>query len=76
MAESMDILLPELTLENFKRAWTRFELVAKARMECSKATDCSSYTTAGKAGRLLLLLLILLLLLLLLKHTPKEGAKI
>ena len=31
MAESMDIPLPELTVENFKRAWTRFELVAKAK---------------------------------------------
>ena len=31
MAESMDIPLPELTVENFKRAWTRYELVAKAK---------------------------------------------
>ena len=31
MAESLDIPLPELNVENFKRAWIRFELVAKAK---------------------------------------------
>ena len=31
MAESLDIPLPELNVENFKRAWVRFELVAKAK---------------------------------------------
>jgi len=31
MAESLDLPLPEITTENFTRAWTRFELVAKAK---------------------------------------------
>ena len=31
MAESLDIPLPELSVDNFKRAWTRFELVARAK---------------------------------------------
>ena len=31
MAQSFEIPLPEVTAENFKRAWTRFELVAKAK---------------------------------------------
>lgn len=31
MAQSLDIPLPEVTAEDFKRAWTRFELVAKAK---------------------------------------------
>ena len=31
MAQPLDIPLPEITAENFKRAWTRFELVAKAK---------------------------------------------
>ena len=31
MAESLDIPLPELSVDNFKRAWIRFELVAKAK---------------------------------------------
>ena len=31
MAQPLDIPLPEITAENFKRAWTRFELVAKVK---------------------------------------------
>ena len=31
MAESLDIPFPGLNVENFKRAWVRFELVAKAK---------------------------------------------
>ena len=31
MAESLDIPLPELNVEDFKRAWTRFEFVAKTK---------------------------------------------
>ena len=31
MVQPLDISLPEITAENFKRAWTRFELVAKAK---------------------------------------------
>ena len=31
MAQLLDIPLPEVTAESFKRAWTRFELVAKAK---------------------------------------------
>ena len=31
MAESLDIPLPELSVDNFKRAWTHFELVARAK---------------------------------------------
>lgn len=31
MAQSLDLPLPEVTTENFTRAWTRFELVAKAK---------------------------------------------
>ena len=31
MAQPLDILLPEITGENFKQARTRFELVAKAK---------------------------------------------
>ena len=31
MAQPLDIPLPELTVESFQRAWTRFELVAKAK---------------------------------------------
>ena len=38
MAQSLDIPLPEVTAENFKRAWTRFELVAKAKREVTSST--------------------------------------
>ena len=31
MAQSTDIPLPEITIEDFRRAWTRFELVATAK---------------------------------------------
>ena len=31
MAQPLDIPLPELTTDDFKRGWTRFELVAKAK---------------------------------------------
>ena len=31
MVESLDIPLPELNVENFKRAWIRFELVSKTK---------------------------------------------
>ena len=31
MVQSMDIPLPEITIEDFCRAWTRFELVATAK---------------------------------------------
>ena len=33
MAQPLDLPLPEITTENFTRAWIRFELVAKAK-EC------------------------------------------
>ena len=31
MAERLDIPLPEITVEEFQRSWTRFELVASAK---------------------------------------------
>ena len=31
MAATLDLALPEITVEDFGRAWTRFELVAKAK---------------------------------------------
>ena len=31
MAQSTDIPLPEITIEDFRRAWTRFELVATVK---------------------------------------------
>ena len=31
MATPLDLPLPEVTIEEFHRAWTRFELVAKAK---------------------------------------------
>ena len=44
MAQSLDIPLPEVTAENFKRAWTRFELVAKAK-EWEKAKQLTVLPT-------------------------------
>ena len=31
MAAQVDLLLPEITVKDFKRAWTRFELIADAK---------------------------------------------
>ena len=31
MAEQLELPLPEISMENFSRSWTRFELVAKAK---------------------------------------------
>ena len=31
MAESLELPLPELVVEDFKRGWTRFELVTNAK---------------------------------------------
>ena len=33
MATQLEIPLPEIQVQDFKRAWTRFELVAKAKSE-------------------------------------------
>ena len=44
MAQSLDIPLPEVTAENLKRAWTRFELVAKAK-EWEKAKQLTVLPT-------------------------------
>ena len=42
MAQSLDIPLPELTTDDFQRAWTRFELVAKAK-EWDTANVCQKF---------------------------------
>ena len=44
MAQSLDIPLPEVTAENFKRAWTRFEPVTKAK-EWEKAKQLTVLPT-------------------------------